>query len=192
MISRSRFASFLMLATVAVAACGGTAAVEPTSTSAPDSVASAPAPVAADSGTGTSDNADAAAAGASDVAITGAIEGRVTGFGICGMDPFTGEHWSAAFDNMGPGFDFIEDDLWLLNLDVNQYPGAGTFAATKGSTVGKAEIRLTNGTGTSYDSEPGSGELAIEAGEKSGSIDAMLIDSATGETVAVKGTWSCE
>jgi hypothetical protein len=192
MISRSRFASFLLLATIAVAACGGTAAVEPTSTSAPDSGASTPAPVVADSGTGTSDDGAAAAAGASDITIAGAIEGRVTGLGICGLDPFTGEDWSAAFDNMGPGFDFIEDDLWLLNLDVNQYPGAGSFAATKGSTVGKAEIRMTDGMGKSFDSEPGSGELVIDAGEKSGSIDATLTDSASGETATVKGTWTCE
>lgn len=192
MTSRFRFASFLLLATFAVAACGGTAAVEPTSTSVPDSAASTPAPASADSGTGTSDDGADAAAGASDVTIAGAIEGRVTGLGICGMDPLTGEDWSAAFDNMGPGFDFIEDDLWQLNLDVNQYPGAGSFAATKGSTVGKAEIRMTNGMGRSYDSEPGSGELAIDAGDKSGSIDATLTDSATGESVTVKGTWTCE
>lgn len=192
MTSRFRFASFLLLATVAVAACGGTAAVEPTSTSVPDSAASTPAPDVADSGTSAAGDAANAAAGDSDVTIAGAIDGRVTGLGICGMDPFTGEDWSAAFDNMGAGFDFIEDDLWLLNLDVNQYPGAGAFAATKGSTVGKAEIRLTNGMGTSFDSEPGSGELVIDAGETSGSIDATLTDSASGETVTVKGTWSCE
>lgn len=46
--------------------------------------------------------------------------------------------------------------------------------------------------GNRYDSEPGSGELTIDTGDKSGSIDATLTDSATGETVAVKGSWTCE
>ena len=82
MTSPSRFASFLLLATWPVAACGGTAAVEPTLTSAPQFRRLDAAPEPAEPAPAPPERLRPAPAGASDVTITGAIEGRVTGLGL--------------------------------------------------------------------------------------------------------------
>jgi hypothetical protein len=200
MTSRSTLGSFLLLASVAVAACGGASAAQmpagdasTMSTDAPQAeVTIVPDAVSSNASGDVAGDSDNSASGASDVVISGDLASRVSGPGTCGLDAFTGEDWSAAFDNTGGDFDYETDELWILSLDINQYPGAGTFAATKGSTVGKAEIRLSNGMLKSYESKPGGGSLTIDAGDRSGSIEATLNDSDSGATVTVKGSWACE
>jgi hypothetical protein len=52
-------------------------------------------------------------------------------------------------------------------------------------------VYLTNGAGTTYDALVGDGTVVVDAGARSGSIEATLTAS-DGSTVEVDGPWTCE
>ena len=192
MTARIRFAPLFLLtaAVLTIGACGGASAGSPDDAPAAtqSNVAGAPASdVPASEPTG-----DAAEdpAGASDITVTGAVEVQMKKTGICGMNELLPGTFELAFDNTAKGFEFYGDDLWLLQITIRGYEGAKTFETAEDSS-GKAAFDLTDMMGTHFVAQQGD-TFTIDAGERSGSMDATLVNEDSGETVSVKGTFTCE
>ncbi len=187
---------FLLTVAVALAACGGASAGTPAEASDTPAAASAPvgdAPATEAAPSGDTAPADAPAGdaySASSIVVTGATELQMKKAGVCGMNPLFDSTFDAGFDNTAPGFEFFGDDLFVLEITIDGYDGAGTYETAR-DAHGKAGLHLTNMMGTSFDAQSGD-TVTIDAGERSGSLDVTLIDDDSGDTVEVAGSFTCE
>ena len=197
MFAPKRLAPLVLLTVaIAVAACGGASAAAPGQGS--DDVPAASAQPAAAAATEAAPAGDPASAdrpvgdaySASSIVVTGAEELQMKTLGVCGMNPLFDSTFDAGFDNTAPGFEFFGDDLFVLEITIDGYDGAGTYETARDSH-GKAGLHLTDMMGTSYDAQSGD-TVTIDAGERSGSLDATLVDDESGDTVEVTGAFTCE
>ena len=158
---RSTSVSILILA---LAACGSSSS-DPT-----DGAASAAAGTTVPAGTTTA------------VAVTGAQTATFDVDGGCGKALGDETSWGGSITT--------GDGQWLLDITLEGTFEPGTYP-TADHEADHATAFMTNGAGSTYDALFEAGEVTLDEGGLSGSIDATMT-AEDGSQVTVAGPWRCE
>jgi predicted dienelactone hydrolase len=183
---RSRLFALALTASLAIviAACGGSNAA-PATGAASSASGSNPAASAAVAASPEAAVEAAAEPGASAITLTGAMETSITEAALCGLDNIMGEDFKVAANT-------ADDDFWMFRVIVNNFDRTGPDTYETGDNVGRASVKLTDGMGHSFDGDGDSGTVTIDDSLTSGSIEATITNTDTGETVTLSGTFACE
>ena len=98
------------------------------------------------------------------VGVSGAQTVSFETTGGCGKALGDDASWGGMFTS--------PDSAWLLDITVEGTFDGGTYA-----TADQATVFLTNGAGSTYDAMAGAGTVIVDAGARSGSIEATLTAS---------------
>ena len=126
---------------------------------------------------------------------TTATTATATAIGISGAQTVafgeTGGCGKALGDEASWGGSFTSPDSeWLLDITIEGTFDAGAYP-TADHAPGLATVFLTDGAGRTFDALVGDGTVVVDAGARSGSIEATLT-GADGSTVMASGPWTCE
>jgi hypothetical protein len=177
--------AFAASLTIVIAACGGSSSSAPSGTGNTSPAASPAAEADASPASGTTQDTAPDAAGASAITVSGAMETAITEPALCGLDNIMQEDFKVAANTAA-------DDFWMFRVIVNNFDRTGPDTYETGDNVGRASVKLTDGMGHSFDGDGDSGTVTIDDSLTSGSIEATITNTDTGETVTLSGTFACE
>jgi hypothetical protein len=135
------------------------------------------------------------AAGGTDAAGTAAPAGTTTAVAVTGAQTVTfdvdGGCGKALGDDTSWGGSITTGDgQWLLDITLEGTFEPGTYR-TGDHEADHATVFMTDGAGSTYDALFEAGEVTLDEGALSGSIDATLT-AADGNQVTIAGPWRCE